>query len=403
MFSGMAPSHLNVHWLLAEVAVQLFHAILLLLASPQCVQGLLNEEAIRIAADVYATRDTFNVRTHERQQRIIPGIKFTCTGALTKWIIGARRTLTQPTNHPQLQIWRQRQGSSNTYDRTTFSDITALNTTDDLNVYEYIPNPPLQLQANDILGLYQPHRNNTQVVMYYQTGSGPRNFARFNQNSPVTSGFTTGNGVDNNLPLVAIKVNGKLNLPSQEIIIEGSCLCPLGRSAGSCTEGFITRERLADEALLIGDFTDTYGRQLIIPNMTFTSSGSVVRWTFVARYRASATQYPELQVWRENTTGTYVKVVSTGNMEPAQTAYLNVYEYLLDPPLQVMAGDVLGIYQPSSGNSRVHLLCSDDSSLVNWYIEVSRPQDSFVVGDSQTNNVLPLVAVSFEPEGELNI
>ena len=181
------------------------------------------------------------------------------------------------------------------------------------------------------------------------------------------------------------------------------CLCSLGGNAESCTEGFITRERLADEALLIGDFADPNlgNQQLIIPNMTFTSSGSVVRWTFAAQYRASATQYPELQVWRENTTGTYVKVGSTGNMEPNQTAYLNVYEYVLDPPLQVLAGDVLGIYQPSSTNSHVHLLFLSDSNHVNWYTNVSRPQDSFMVAGSRTNNVLPLVTVSFEPEGEL--
>ena len=146
-----------------------------------------------------------------------------------------------------------------------------------------------------------------------------------------------------------------------------------------------------------------YGAQLIIPNMTFTSSGSVVRWTFAARYRASATQYPELQVWRENTAGTYVKVGSTVNMEPIQTAYLNVYEYVLDPPLQVLTGDVLGIHQPSSRNSRVQLLFFSDSNLVSWYTEVSTPQDSFVVTGSQTNNVLPLVTVLFEPEGELSL
>ena len=73
------------------------------IASPQCVQGFLNEEAVRIAADVYATSDTYNIRTHERQQRIIPGIKFTCTGTLTKWIIGAQRTRNtsyQPTAPP---------------------------------------------------------------------------------------------------------------------------------------------------------------------------------------------------------------------------------------------------------------------------------------------------------------
>ena len=174
----------------------------------------------------------------------------------------------------------------------------------------------------------------------------------------------------------------------------------LGGSLENCTGGFITRERLADKALFIPNFVYMHGRQLIIPNMTFTRTGSVVRWTFVARYRASATQYPELQVWRENTTGTYVKVGSTGNMEPNQTAYLNVYEYVLDSPLQVLAGDVLGIYQPFYTNSRVHLLFLSDSNHGNWYNFSPRPRNFFMVAGSQTNNVLPLVTVSFEPAGE---
>ena len=151
-----------------------------------------------------------------------------------------------------------------------------------------------------------------------------------------------------------------------------------------------------------------FDQQLIIPNTTFTRSGSVVRWTFAARYKQSTTQYrrvqyPELQVWRETTTGRYVKVGSTDNMEPGQTAYLNVYEYVLDPPLQVLAGDMLGIYQPSEDNSRLHLLFLENSSYVNWYITAPTPQDSFTVISSQTSNVLPLVTASFEPEGELSL
>ena len=364
------------------------------------MQGFLNDEAVRIAADVYA----YSIRTHERQQRIIPGIKFTCNGILTKWIIGAQRTVTEATNprHPQLQIWRLKQGSTNIYDRTTFSDITELNTTDDLNVYEYIPNPPLEFRANDFLGLHQP---DTQVKVYYQSGGGPRNFVRSNRDSPVTRNFKTGGRVDNDLPLVTVEVNGK---SGKDSIIQCNNInvLSLGESAGSCTKGFITKERLArlaDEALLIGDFAEMYRKQMIIPNMTFTRSGPILSWTFAAQYNASATQYPELQVWRENTTGRYVKVGSTGNMEPNQTAYLNVYEYVLDPPLQVLAGDVFGIYQPSSRDSRIHLLFLTDSNHVNWYTSAPKPQDSFLVDDSPdspTNNVLPLVALSFELEGE---
>ena len=159
---------------------------------------------------------------------------------------------------------------------------------------------------------------------------------------------------------------------------------------------------MADKALRLGSFTYWYGAQLIIPGITFTSSGSVVRWTFVARFNSSATQYPELQVWRENTTGTFVRVGSTLIMEAIQTAYLNVYEYVLDPPLQVQGGDVLGIYQPRYTRGHFHLsFAALSSNHVSWYIAASRPQDSFVVVPSQTDNVLPLVTVSFEPEGEL--
>jgi len=181
-------------------------------AAPQCVHGFLNEDALRIAVDMYGTDDTYNVRTRERQQRIIPGIHFTCTGMLTKWIVGAQRTLIRATNHLQLQIWRQRSPTSNTFDRTNFSDLTDLNTTDDLNVYEYTPNPPLQFQANDLLGLFQPRSTDTQAVVYYQVGGGPRNFARSSQDLPSSTYFT-GGGVDNDVPLVAVEVeiNGKLS------------------------------------------------------------------------------------------------------------------------------------------------------------------------------------------------
>ena len=172
------------------------------------MQGFLNEEALRIAVDVYVTDNTYNVRTHERQQRIIPGIRFTCTGMLTKWIIGAQRTLTQTTNHLQLQIWRQRSSTNNTFDRINFSDITDLNATDDLNVYEYVPNPPLQFQVNDLLGFFQPPSADSQAVVYYQEGGGPQNFAYSNQVSPSNM-LVVGGEVDNNVPLVEVEINGK--------------------------------------------------------------------------------------------------------------------------------------------------------------------------------------------------
>ena len=80
-----------------------------------------------------------------------------------------------------------------------------------------------------------------------------------------------------------------------------------------------------------------------------------------------------------------------------------MYEYVLDSPLQVLAGDVLAIYQTSSTIGRVQLLFLSYSNLVNWFTTGPIPQDSFVVTGSLTNNVLPLLVVSFETEGELNL
>ena len=181
------------------------------------MQGFLNEEALTIAVDVYATDNTYNVRTRCSHQRIIPGIRFNCTGMLTKWIIGAQRTLTQTTNHPQLQIWRRRSPTSSIFDRIHFSDITDLNATDDPNVYEYIPNPPLQFQTNDLLGLFHSLCDvDTQAVVYYLDGGGPQNqYALFDQASALAS-FNI-DSVDRarmqtitaELPLVAVEVNGK--------------------------------------------------------------------------------------------------------------------------------------------------------------------------------------------------
>jgi len=103
-------------------------------------------------------------------------------------------------------------------------------------------------------------------------------------------------------------------------------------------------------------------------------------------------------------TGTFVKVGNTDNTEPFQTAYLNVYEYVLDPPLPVLAGDVLGIYQPPQNESRVHLTFLEDTGPVNWYRDsATGPLDTFVIDTQSQGNMLPLVAVTFEVDGELNL
>ena len=63
--------------------------------------------------------------------------------------------------------------------------------------------------------------------------------------------------------------------------------------------------------------------------------------------------YPELQVWRSsNEANATLQLIGSTAItgEPGATRAIanNVYEFTVDPPLPVQAGDVLGIYRPES-------------------------------------------------------
>ena len=96
---------------------------------------------------------------------------FTCTGLLTKWIIGGEPDkLKNPL--PELQLWRANGESS--YNKTGVSFIAAVpNTTMYTNVYEYILDTPLEFQAGDIFGLYKPKESDSVLNIFLQENSGP--------------------------------------------------------------------------------------------------------------------------------------------------------------------------------------------------------------------------------------
>ena len=106
----------------------------------------------------------------------------------------------------------------------------------------------------------------------------------------------------------------------------------------------------------------------VIPELEFTESGQIESFTIGALHRGSgATKYPEIQLWRAAGDREWVKVSPTLNSPAVSpTSHLNVYKYQLYPPLQVQAGDVLGIYQPYSSASVLKLYYQQDGPL-NYY------------------------------------
>ena len=76
-----------------------------------------------------------------------------------------------------------------------------------------------------------------------------------------------------------------------------------------------------------------------------------MRWIEIAETINNS--FPELQVWRPSNeaNATFQLVGSTtitADSRATRAIAIDVYEFTVDPPLPVLAGDVLGIYQPES-------------------------------------------------------
>ena len=130
-----------------------------------------------------------------------PEIVFSCNGTVTKWIFGGNGNEDQ--DKPELQIWRQ-QGPIN-YNKIGSSLVNA-NTMIGTNLYEFVPQIPLQFIEGDIFGVHIPE---DQVYLYEQKESGPINLRddsnADNPLSTITGALRTEGA--NDFPLVTVKIS----------------------------------------------------------------------------------------------------------------------------------------------------------------------------------------------------
>ena len=133
---------------------------------------------------------------------------FSCNGSVTKWIFGAMDHGTP--NQPVFQIWRQLGPSDYT---KIGSSLVNNDTMIGTNLYEFVPQTPLQFQEGDIFGVYAGHFHNSStgydgLVLYEQRESGPINL-RINTSvasppSTITQMLRT---VNNDFPLVTLEIS----------------------------------------------------------------------------------------------------------------------------------------------------------------------------------------------------
>ena len=118
---------------------------------------------------------------------------------------------------PELQIWRRDSEGGNSYTKISFS-ILAPNGISNPYIHEYTPNPPLEFQVGDILGVYTP--NKEELVVYYQEGTGPVNYRKSEVKSASSTFTLVNSDILFDYPLVTVEIStGKQYLCKNNIII----------------------------------------------------------------------------------------------------------------------------------------------------------------------------------------
>lgn len=341
-------------------------------AGSSCPSGLPSAATIAREA-VYAG----GLSSRDIQQRLVPSMRFTCRGNVTRWTAIAK-TVGGGSRFPQLSVWRAEGGDS--YARVGYSSITETSSPRE-HVYEHSPDEPLQFESGDILGVYTPPV--PRLTLKYQSGGGPQNYLLAGMATQSKRFSLGGKLTSHEYPLVAVEV-----------------------SPPGCTQGFIDRDTLLSKAaILSGNGSDLAYReatQRIFPSLTLPCSGVILQVTMAALYRGvgGLNRFPEVQIWRWVSDDRWRKVAGVREQAGlSPTGELNVYSYSLEelqPPMAFQSGDVLGLYQPYSSSSTLKVYLQRDSGGPAYYktaqASPSTELDTDAVG-VYSNSHLPLVTM----------
>ena len=127
--------------------------------------------------------------------------------------------------------------------------------------------------------------------------------------------------------------------------------------AENCARGFIGRDILQLAEAKVAFITPASTMRAVVPELKFTASGLLTKWIFAAQYTTIFNSlYPQFRVWRKTgSTFTAVEGTISSSYLPSRSTFLNVYEYFLDPPVPVEAGDFVGMVVPNSKDARLRL------------------------------------------------
>ena len=175
---------------------------------PNCASGFATQNRLRSVLK----RFTGGRTVLYDYQSVSPGVKFTCDANVSKWIVGGE-VIADNNHNPELQVWRSSKESSeyqrvyNTGELEFVIQDLLLSASIADGVYKFPVDPPLTVQAGDVLGIYQPAESESQLAIYYDTDAGAETLYQTvpsSQNEFPAPDFTVRSHM--HLPLVTVEV-----------------------------------------------------------------------------------------------------------------------------------------------------------------------------------------------------
>ena len=159
-----------------------------------------------------------------------------------------------------------------------------------------------------------------------------------------------------------------------------------------CTEGFPSLFHI-DNVLKNTELDTKDKRQVLIPGINFTCNGTVTTWIIGAEWKGNTQAYTELQIWRMSSDSQYEKITGVSIMVGTMNGN-EVYEQ--DSPLAFQEGDILGYFQPKSGDSELDLYLEKSKRITTYYMELdlTPPANgtSFSLDEDISDDKYPLIA-----------
>ena len=146
----------------------------------------------------------------------------------------------------------------------------------------------------------------------------------------------------------------------------------------------------------------------MVLNYSINLSGVLRRWVFtVDESLRPPTSAPQLQVWRKTPNSqeeTYIRIASTSATNRiTRSSVLGAYELLVNPPVQVKAGDILGLLQDAQGKGQaeVVVLAGTGPDVIELIPVVNSSLNESVRKSQQVHRALPLIAAEVSESSKI--